>query len=54
MPWWSWLLLVWCALAVPAGAFVAAALQVAERKDWARRGGVDRRSRPRNAMGTAA
>ena len=55
MPWWVWLLLAWCAVALlVAFSLLAAALRLAERRDWARRGSPDRRNRSRSRTHTAA
>jgi len=54
MPWWVWLLLAWCAIALLMAFSFAAALQLAERRDWARRGSPDRRHRSRSSTDKAA
>lgn len=49
MPWWAWLLLAWCVVALLVAVYFGAALRLAERRDWARRGSPDRRDRSRGS-----
>jgi hypothetical protein len=48
MVWWIWLLLAWAVVALVGGLWFGCVLRTAEARDWARRGQVDRRSRPRD------
>ncbi|SNR77643.1 hypothetical protein SAMN06272737_12464 [Blastococcus mobilis] len=47
MAWWVWLLVAWLLLAVLVALLAGRGLQIAENREWSRRGKVDRRSRPR-------
>jgi hypothetical protein len=49
MPWWVWLLLSWAVIALLGALWVGRLLRTAEQRDWARRGGADRRTRSRDA-----
>jgi hypothetical protein len=47
MPWWGWLLAAWIAVATVAAVWLAAALHLAEIRDWIRRGAWEQRRNPR-------
>ena len=48
MAWWGWLLAGWIVAACAVGLWLALAIQLAEKREWLRRGSADRRQRPRD------